>query len=515
MEKEPKKPESESSDDSDEETDENNSKSSKKSVFNKSELRSKKASFFRAEKPEKQAEEKSENFKIVDEDHKEESLESSESEEYDELSEEELHEAVLVIVDTRMQDVSEELNNAENDTPEEFVAMSSSIFLESLAERASSDEDFTSDDIETAFKETIEDISLDYSEEDLDNEIDSPEGEPSEPPEPPDSFTDKIDDVPDDETVEIARVPITPTTIPRSTYTGPSSPAPSQESVNDELEAYIPRSDMLLGLVVGYIIGRRGGRKRTEKEYKPRVEKLEKQVAELTEIVSSKEVLIRKQALKIYEQSFDKVDKTEAVIERRKVRNQVKENLVKREELMRNPGVEKIGKFSLPALKVFHEKRLPDGSENSPKRVQVEVMTTAQLLEKIEDLRINNLSVKTMFEKNRLTVDALRQITKEYLRGGDYKKTFSHELLPDHDEIEIHRSKVEQQHTLARSTTNESEMNKLVTSVAQRNITIETKNNKQINTNQINTKNILLKPVTTVLVILIILIISSYVLLFR
>jgi hypothetical protein len=40
-----------------------------------------------------------------------------------------------------------------------------------------------------------------------------------------------------------------------------------------------------------------------------------------------------------------------------------------------------------------------------------------------------------MYHKKRLTQKTLRKITKEYLRGGNFKKTFSLELLPDEREI--------------------------------------------------------------------------------
>jgi hypothetical protein len=512
MEKNSNKSELDNKDEVDEEVDEKtSSNNSKKKVFKKSDLSLKKARFFRTEKTEEQGEKPTvSNEKIPQE--VEENFESQNDEEFDELTEEEVHEALLAIVDARMQDVSEELNNADNESAGEYVAMSNAIFLESLAERANSEKDFTPTDIEEAYKETVEDISLDDSEESSVNEIGSDEGESPEPPQPTDSFNDSVEVGAEDyEPRAVVQIPSIPTSIPLST-TSLEPLVPSVE--HDEYEAYIPRSDMLLGLVVGYIIGRRGGRKRTEKEYKPRLEKLEKQVTELTEIVSKKEVLIRKQALKIYEQSFDKADKTAAVIERRRVRNQVKEQLTRREELLQDSGVEKIGKFSLPALKVFHEKRLLDGNENSPKRVQVEVMTAAQLIEKVEDLKIDNISVKLMYENNRLKIDVLRQITKEYLRGGEYKKTFYRELLPDPNELENHRSKIEYHHENARGLSNNSQSNEQNT------------NEKIVDTNMadnlgntnnyaIPNKNIAHKPVLSAVVAVIVLVIAVIVIILR
>ena len=93
----------------------------------------------------------------------------------------------------------------------------------------------------------------------------------------------------------------------------------------------------------------------------------------------------------------------------------------------------------MPALKVFHERRIPDGHENSPKRKQVETMTESELLEKIGDLRIEGYEVKTIYQNGRLGTESLRQITKEYLRGGPYKQTFIRELIRDNQEIEKSR----------------------------------------------------------------------------
>jgi hypothetical protein len=394
------------------------------------------------------------------------------------LTNQEVQEATIAIADARTQEVSEELNSAEPDSVDEFVALADAVFLESLKDLASEDTEVTPELIEAAFDEALDDLSLD------DNPVEAADAPPDllEPAEVADVPTD--DDELDPNAPPVAPViPPTPPVVPPVPQSGPNiippnppvplpsggaaynyGPPPIGPNFNQNpntanspnvapvivQEIYNQHSDLLLGIIVGYLIGRRGGRKRTEKKLIPKIDKLEEQVKTLHDTILEKEVKIRKIARENAEEIKRKLELNSAVapvsaaliLERRKTRKEVKETLKRREILASDPGVEKIGKFSLPALKVFHERRLPDGTENSPLRKRVEVMNTFELLEKVEGLVIHDLRVTEMYHRGRLSDDALRQITREYLRSGPYEQTFFQELLPDPEHIETLKKQV-------------------------------------------------------------------------
>jgi hypothetical protein len=381
----------------------------------------------------------------------------------DNLSNQEVQEATIAIADARTQEVSEELNLAEPDSVEEFEALADAVFLESLKDLAFENTEVTPELIEAAFDEALGDLSLDENPAEADDELPK-QLEPQEA-----TVVPLVDDESNPITPAIAPVtPVTPPVGPPASTIPPMPPpgvavhnyGPSpfgpnfahNPNVNSGpntppvvvQEIYNQHSDLLLGVIVGYLIGRRGGRKRTEKKLIPKIENLEEQVKTLHDTILEKEVKIRKIARENAEEikrklelnSINTAASASLILERRKTRKEVKEALKRREILAKDPGVEKIGKFSLPALKVFHERRLPDGSENSPSRKRVEVMNTAELLEKVEGLVIHDLRVTEMFHSGRLSDDALRQITKEYLRNGPYEQTFFRELMPDLKHIE-------------------------------------------------------------------------------
>ncbi len=408
---------------------------------------------------------------------------SDESEEVNEnLTNEEVQEATLAIVDARTQEVSEELETTESDSVDEFEALADAVFLESLQDLATNETEMTPEVIDAAFEEALEDLSINEEIEQPEEEVEPEEAAevvviddeddptlppivPVSPPTPP--IVPPVTSSPPTPPVAPPMPPAGPPTPPMGPTAGPPTPGVNynygpqynpnvaQNNINTPApiiieEIHNHHSDLLLGAILGYIIGRRGGRKRTEKKLIPKIEKLENQVKTLHDTIIEKEVQIRKIARENAETIKRKLEtnSTKApasaalILERRKTRKEVKETLRRREILASDPGVEKIGKFSLPALKVFHERRLPDGTENSPSRKRVEVMDESELIEKAQLIFVHNLSVVEMYQHNRLTLDSLRQVTKEYLRSGPYEQTFMRELLPDPEEIENKRNQV-------------------------------------------------------------------------
>lgn len=418
-----------------------------------------------------------EDEKVASETLKDRDVETSESEdaEYEpNLTEDEVHEATLVITEARLQEVSEELQSAEPDSAEEFEVLANAVFLEELQEIAEANENITRESIDQAYAEASRDLSLEDENDNYitennqdDMALDSENGYNV------DLADDSEESIENEEDSDVAvtydnsgynggsggymnnMASATPSATRNDNYRNNfagSSMQPNYTANNSRREVVVVgrRSDMLVGAVIGYIVGRRGGRKRTENKLQPKINKLEKQVGELHYEIVNKEDKIRFLARQKAEElerrkklennnssvSEQKSTVVDEVIERRKVKKDIKQKLEKREKLAEDPSVEKIGKISLPALKIFHERRLLDGSENSPRRKQVEVMNESELLEKIEDLYINGHKVKEAYFVGVFNQDILRQITKEYLRGGPYRETFMRELLKSKHENE-------------------------------------------------------------------------------
>jgi hypothetical protein len=394
------------------------------------------------------------------------------------LTEEEVHEATLAIIHARKQDVSEELDSVETGSPQECEALATAVFLENLEDAVEGTEVITKEALRRVFEESLADLALgtpyENTEQDVvpansDNlSIPVKVGSPESKPEPDENLNPQSGNTGSTTTeTYLSTLPLPPGS-PAPSLAPTSGPAPySYSSYSHNHISRMPtpsaiplashdaivtnrnrRYDLLVGTVMGYIVGRRGGRKRAEKSITPEIDKLQKQVSLLHDAIVEKEVHIRQLARQKIEVSntssvFQQVS---IIIEQRKTRKDAEQKRKRREELARNPGAEKIGIFSLPTLKVFHERRLPDGTENNPKRKQVEVMTEAELIEKIGDVRIQGVRIATMYQQKRLETAVFRRIVTEYLRGGPYTQTFKRELLPDPNEIDKKREQVQSAH---------------------------------------------------------------------
>ncbi|MFT4532217.1 MAG: hypothetical protein ACI9T8_000228 [Candidatus Saccharimonadales bacterium] len=419
------------------------------------------------------------------------------------MDNEEVSEVAIELVNARGEEINNELNDAEPDSPEEFEAIAGAAFLESLRERAEGDEPLTPEEVDAALAEAAEDLSLDLevagddvegvgeSVEDHEAPLVAPEGsvdsaESEADPDDPAAVVPPVPPVPlaptgsptppvpaPNNPLPTPGGPNRPPPIYPPTPPGPNSPPPSPDSSQTVVSPFIynppsgggnrrnaapanpnTRSDdevyqrrqrrrsLLVGLLVGYVVGRRGGRKRTERKLEPKINNLEKEVTRLHNTVADGEDKIRKMARKAAESKPDSKEKTIQLIERRKVRAEVKQQIEKRKELAENPKVEKVGRFSLPAMNIFREKRLIDGSENDPKRKRVEVMTTTELIDKLGNTKVDGLVLVEMYKKGRISEETMRTLTAEYLRSGSYESTFRRELLPDPAEMDKVRGKI-------------------------------------------------------------------------
>lgn len=176
---------------------------------------------------------------------------------------------------------------------------------------------------------------------------------------------------------------------------------PMQSS--EQLEISINRrraGDFLIGGIIGYVIGKRRGEKLTERKLNPVKEKLEKQVVDLQNKITEQEIRVRNLASENYEQKVSFVSKVKAIESDSK---QAEDNINKQESVVNKETPD------ITEKKVNVEKSL------NPKAV--EILSLPILLEMSEDIKIDNKSLRYLFESGNIDQKQLREIIKKYLSG--------------------------------------------------------------------------------------------------
>lgn len=217
---------------------------------------------------------------------------------------------------------------------------------------------------------------------------------------------------------------IPPTVPPTAFPAGPfgSTPAPSYETPNAAptpnrapevvtVETRNP-SDLLVGGIVGYLIGRRRGRIRTEKRLLPIQEKLEKQVKTMEANIIAKESAIRAAVQKNRDQSY-------AMTELQKTTEQLRQTSQKSPEVTVQLTHEEAKRDQVEAQKVEQQRNVRFA----------ETLARPQLLAIAENILIDGVPLRQTFEANRISEDGLRRVVGEHLRGGDVSRALRLELV--------------------------------------------------------------------------------------
>jgi hypothetical protein len=205
---------------------------------------------------------------------------------------------------------------------------------------------------------------------------------------------------------------------------------------------------LVVGGALGYIIGRRRGRIKTEKRLLPVQEKLKTEVADLQQTLAAKEQKIRNLATEKAAQATQA--ERQAMVERLKPKAQkrpeqaplepfVSKSLESRstpkklEKPEKTPFVQPeqtTQQFAAAALESI--KKRPERLQQAKKVEKLEVvekMSHNQLLITSEKVMIDGTSLRTIYESKQITEAGLRRILIEHLGGGDVKDALQQELL--------------------------------------------------------------------------------------
>lgn len=306
----------------------------------------------------------------------------------EELSTEEKNVAAQQYIDQRGEDLREELSGVEHDSEAEAVVLADAALLELLTEKLENGEELTDENLDLATAEIARGL---YISESGSNVLQETEEE---------LLLDyENDQLPADAHPRVGLSHI------GTELTGQNRSDVEPHVRQSQTVVEIPRSrgpDLLIGGLVGYMIGRRGGRIRTEAKLIPLQEKLAQEVKDLHEKIELSEQKIRSLTTRRIESDPD-VSPTR-IIERLEHRTN-----------QRTASREHVSSAS---------------TESAPEKLtaNIDTVSVPQLLEIARSISYEGVSVKQMFEAGRLDSVGLRRVVREYLRGGDYDHVLSREL---------------------------------------------------------------------------------------
>lgn len=185
--------------------------------------------------------------------------------------------------------------------------------------------------------------------------------------------------------------------------------------------------DLLVGGLVGYMIGRRGGRIRTEAKLLPIQNKLEKEVAALHDKIFWHEASVRSLA---HNRAVKNPEAAKQVLEQRKASKNAEPSTTRDtpETVEQKPEVVHTERLGQVAVELGQPKT-PEKVRNPEELKPVDLMTVPELLTIAERIEVEQSTLRRLYESNRLDYEGLRRIVRAYLRGERYDQLVRDNLL--------------------------------------------------------------------------------------
>lgn len=313
-----------------------------------------------------------------------------------------------VLVDERLEAVEAELNDPSLSPEAQAAAIAAVSYLESVAERLDEGEPLSEALVAETAATVTQSLEADLPEVPAALEDDE---QPPTPPltVPPIGGSGGSAPPPPAQPAGVPRFPSYP-----AGGMPPVTPQPnfnvtpqSVRTTPETTERHSHAKYVLVGGIVGYLIGRRRGRIKTEKQLLPIQQKLETNVNELRQQLFTQEQKVRSFAAQHREQA--------ALLSATEARQHVQAERQKRSEQLRKlvetepKAPEQIGKFTL---------RLQEREPVS----QVKDMTDRGLFELAQKIPYRGTSVAELYRQGRLDVATVREIAEAFLAGKSYEQ---------------------------------------------------------------------------------------------
>jgi hypothetical protein len=204
------------------------------------------------------------------------------------------------------------------------------------------------------------------------------------------------------------------------------------QSLNQETQPNRNLQHLLVGGIVGYLIGRRRGRIKTERRMNAVVKKLEKQVAAKQQEIDFRVQTAERKARDVYRAAAEKTPERPAAEKPLAIRPESDSlNLFQREVAVPIAAAERRtptarGVETRPKQTTNPERPKPPAAERQPVNIELKDEDVMRLSETIN---IGATNLKNVFEAKLITKSGLRRLVREHLEGRDVRRGLAREFL--------------------------------------------------------------------------------------
>ncbi len=364
-----------------------------------------------------------------------------------EMTDEEEQEAAVKIIEERQEEAREPNEQVSSETDIEDAAAED--FLETAKQEIENGQG-VDEALEAAKAKTLEEIGVEQEPLEQSPEQSSVEEEPAEPESP---RAESVE-LPPVVEAEAPQEDIIPPVVPASAVppggpippippgggmpgapmpAGPdvlapaptaASPETTENTIEDRRHIGHP---LLVGGIIGYMIGRRSGRIKTEKELLPIQHKLEKEVTALQEKIFWHEASVRTLA---HAKAVENPAEAKKALERLKEQNRETSPESNDERVVeQKTDAAQTERLGLGKLAVEAEKPSRPEVFRPENLKPVEAMTLQELLVVAASIKVEQSTLRHFYESNRLNDEGLRRIIRAYLRGERYDELLRENML--------------------------------------------------------------------------------------